>query len=129
MVLQYRRCMDEAMKAYFEKIKNEGFPFRGELSDYDVRIEGDKCRGGGSADDIVFFIKKEGNVVKDISYVCNYCIPPSYVASDLLCRFAKGKTFSQIRAITYDDVVEMLGGESPSVFDLLMGIVRAFPDE
>ncbi len=120
--------MDEVMRGYFEKIKSEDFPYKGELSDYDLKIEGEGCKGGGSQDDISFFIKKNGDIIEEISYVCNYCIPPSYIVADVICRFAKGKTLKDVKNMTHEDIKSILGGESPKIYELVTSVLKEFPD-
>ncbi len=121
--------MDEVMRVYFERIKEEGFPRKGELSDYDIKIEGEGCKGAGSSDDIVFYIKKKEDIIEKITYVCNYCIPPSYIASDIICRFAEGKSLKEVKAMSPDDINTILGGESPRVYELISDLLKVFPEE
>lgn len=120
--------MDEVMREYFEKIKKEGFLNKGELPVYDLRIEGEGCKGSGDADEIVFYLKLKEGIIEDISYTCNYCIPPSYIIADILCKFAKNKKLSDIKNITPQDVEKIFGNPSEKIFGLLQDLVKAFPD-
>lgn len=54
-------------------------------------------------------IKVDGNKIKDIGFQTFGC-PAAVASSDVVCELARGKTLTEVKKLTKDDVVEKLGG-------------------
>ena len=116
------------MRNYYEKMKSEGFPYKGMLHDYDMQIEGEGCSGAGNSDEIVFYIKLDGSSIKNIHYICNYCIPPSYIVATAFCTFAFGKDLKVAKNMTKEDLYSIIGGKSEKIYNLLKDSLKKFAD-
>lgn len=76
-------------------------------------VEG--CRGGGKNILEVFLIG-EGDRVKDIRMGCGLCNPAMYVAADIVCEWARGRSFAEVLAPPVEEIASL-----KSFFDVLGG--------
>lgn len=76
-------------------------------------VEG--CAGGGK-NILELFLLGQGEKVADLRASCGLCNPAMYAAADVLCEWARGRTFAEIMALDVRDVsclspfFERLGG-------------------
>jgi len=74
-------------------------------------------------DEMEVFLKTEGDVIQDISFDARGCAI-SIAAMSMLSERVKGKKVSEIKKITDDDILKMLGieKETPRIKCALLGI-------
>lgn len=86
--------------------------FAGEMKDADAvgQAGNMKC---GDVMKIYLKVNKEG-VVTDAKFQTFGCIA-AIAASDAMCELIKGKKIEDVKKITYDDIIEQMGGDIPKI--------------
>lgn len=90
-------------KKVMEYFKNP--KFAGEIKDADAVAELGNIQCG---DVFKIFLKIKNNKITDIKYLTYGCIA-AIAASESFCKIVKGKTISEAKKVTYEDVKEDLG--------------------
>ena len=60
------------------------------------------------------FLKVEEDKIIDIKFQTYGCVA-AIAASDAMCELAKGKTLTEAKKITYEDIIKKMGGEVPQI--------------
>ncbi len=67
------------------------------------------CGDPGCGDSLTIYIKVEGNVITDISFLVFGCVA-AIASSSMTTELAKGKTLEEALRITDNDIANVLGG-------------------
>ncbi|MAG07636.1 iron-sulfur cluster assembly scaffold protein [Candidatus Pacearchaeota archaeon] len=85
--------------------------FAGEIKDADAVGEEGNMKCG---DIMKIFLKVENNVIVDIKFKTYGCMA-AIASSDAMCELAKGMSVEGAEKITYEDIIEKMGGDVPEV--------------
>ncbi len=98
---------EKNVKEYFRKLfSKKGEGKMGRMENPDIEIEGSICPKGTHRDQVFLYAKKEEGKIKEMKFMCAYCDPYMFVAADILCRIAEGKTKKEIEKIkNIDDYI------------------------
>jgi len=85
----------------------------GKIEGAEVEIKGELCPRKGNKDQVFLYGKLDEDRITALKFMCALCDPHMFVAADILCRLAVGKTRPEIEALGQKEYEDLLEGESP----------------
>ncbi len=106
---------DKKIKEYFQALFSTRDNNMGRIDDANLVAEEKMC--GDNRDMLSLFgVVTDDKVVK-LQYVCRACDPFMYVAADILCRLANGRTRREVDKLSEAEFDNLLGETSKSCYD------------
>jgi len=117
--------VDAAIIKYYRNLLKTGFQNAGSLETPSVLLEtiGDGRVCGSAGDYMRIFINIVNSRIEVIKYLCT-CDPPTNVAVEVLCNLAKGKTLSDVEAISDESFFQTLGTRSEDLGNKARGLLE-----
>ncbi|HYB67005.1 MAG TPA: iron-sulfur cluster assembly scaffold protein [Candidatus Acidoferrales bacterium] len=102
--------MDTAVIKYYRSLLKTGFQNAGSLEAPSILLEtfGDGRVCGSAGDYMRIFINISDDKIEGIKYLCT-CDPAANVAVETICNLTKGKSLTDVQAITEDSVLQAVG--------------------
>ncbi len=119
--------MDEVVAERYRELMQKGFENAGIIENpsmfIDSKAEGVSVCGQAGKDYMNIYIKVKDNIIEDIKYLCS-CDPAANVVVEVLCKFAKGKTLEEAKALTKEQFYEEIGSDGGTVRRKVWGMIE-----
>ena len=119
--------MDEPVIKLYRILIREGFKYTGSFENPSIFLdsigENISICTKVSKSYIHLYINVKDNVVDDIKYLC-LCDPTANVAVEILCGLVKGKTLTEVKLLTPDSFLRVLGGRSEDLVKSARGLLE-----
>jgi hypothetical protein len=120
-------AMDEPVRLMYRKLLQTGFKYAGTIENPSIFLdsleEGIRICDAASTSYMNIYIDVRDNRVEDIRYLCS-CDPTANVVIETLCYLAKGKSFSQVKALDEKDFYDFIGSRGEMLQKRVKGILE-----